>query len=113
MPQYIDKNKIELEIKKHKLFAKDARNYAEENDDDIEIAVNEEVVDVCSSLLSFLDTLEVKEEVTTIDDFIERAEKYLENQFIEDVSVLAGGIVQINFTTEIKNFVNYMKQNKT
>ena len=61
MSQYIDKNKIELEIKKHKLFAKDARNYAQENDDDIEIAVNEEVEDVCSSLLSFLNTLEVKE----------------------------------------------------
>ena len=48
-------------------------------------------------------------EYTRTDAFIEKTEKYLEDQFIKDVSVLAGGIVQINFTTAIKNFINYMK----
>jgi len=43
------------------------------------------------------------------DTFIEKAEKYLKIQFIEDVSVLAGGAVHINFSTAIKNFVEYMK----
>ena len=48
-------------------------------------------------------------EYTRTDAFIEKAEKYLEDQFIKDVSVLAGGVVHINFTTAIKNFVNYIK----
>lgn len=43
------------------------------------------------------------------DAFIEKAEKYLKNQFVKDVSVLAGGVVHINFSTAIKNFKNYMK----
>ena len=47
------------------------------------------------------------------DAFIEKTEKYLKTQFIEDVSVLAGGIVHINFSTAIKNFVNYIKEDKS
>lgn len=43
------------------------------------------------------------------DAFIEKAEKYLKDQFIKDVSVLASGVISINFSTAIKNFVNYMK----
>ena len=43
------------------------------------------------------------------DAFIEKAEKYLENQFINDVSVLAGDVVHINFSIAIKNFINYIK----
>jgi len=49
-------------------------------------------------------------EYTTTDAFIEKAENYLKNQFIKDVSVLAGGAVSINFiNTAISNFINYMK----
>jgi len=48
-------------------------------------------------------------EYTRTDVFIERAENYLKDQFIKDVSVLSGGVVHINFSTAIKNFVNYMK----
>ena len=43
------------------------------------------------------------------DAFIEKVENYLKNQFIKDVSVLAGGVVSINFETAINNFINYMK----
>lgn len=43
------------------------------------------------------------------DAFIEKAEKYLKDQFIKDVSILAGGVVNINFSTAIKNFVSYIK----
>ena len=43
------------------------------------------------------------------DAFIEKAEKYLKSQFIKDVSVLAEGAVNINFSVTIKNFVKYMK----
>lgn len=43
------------------------------------------------------------------DAFIEKMEKYLKTQFINDVSVLSGGAVHINFSTAIKNFINYMK----
>lgn len=43
------------------------------------------------------------------DAFIEKAEKYLKDQFIKDVSVLAGGVVSINFDAAISNFVKYMK----
>ena len=48
-------------------------------------------------------------EYTRTDAFIENAEKYLKTQFIEDVSILAGGPVHINFSAAIKNFLNYMK----
>ena len=43
------------------------------------------------------------------DAFIEKAETYLKEQFAKDVSVLAGGVVHINFETAINNFINYMK----
>lgn len=48
-------------------------------------------------------------EYTRTDAFIEKAEKYLKDQFIKDVSVLAGGVVSINFDAAISNFVKYMK----
>lgn len=48
-------------------------------------------------------------EYVRTDAFIENAEKYLENQFIKNVSVLCSGVVSINFSTAIKNFVKYMK----
>ena len=48
-------------------------------------------------------------EYTRSDAFIEKAEKYLKNQFINDVYIIAGGVVDINFSTAIKNFVNYME----
>ena len=47
-------------------------------------------------------------EYTRTDVLIEKAEKYLKDKFIKDVSVLAGGPVHINFSTAIKNFINYM-----
>ncbi len=43
------------------------------------------------------------------DAFVEKAEKYLTEKFIKDVSVIAGGIVNINFSAAIKNFVKCMK----
>lgn len=43
------------------------------------------------------------------DVFIEKAEKYLTEKFINDVSVLAGGAVHINFDSAISNFIKYMK----
>ena len=43
------------------------------------------------------------------DDFIKNAEKYLTGKFINDVSVLAGGVVSINFDAAISSFVKYMK----
>lgn len=43
------------------------------------------------------------------DAFIENAETYLKEKFANDVSVLAGGVVHINFETAINNFINYMK----
>jgi hypothetical protein len=46
------------------------------------------------------------------DAFIEKAETYLKEQFAKDVSVLAGGVVHINFETAINNFINYMKGEK-
>lgn len=46
---------------------------------------------------------------TRTDVLIEKAEKYLKDKFIEDVSVLAGGPVHIGFSTAIKNFINYIK----
>jgi hypothetical protein len=48
-------------------------------------------------------------EYTRTDAFIEKAEKYLTEKFIKDVSVLAGGVASINFDVAISNFVNYMK----
>jgi len=43
------------------------------------------------------------------DAFIKNAEKYLTGKFINDVSVLAGGAVHINFVSAISNFIKYMK----
>ena len=48
-------------------------------------------------------------EYTRTDAFIEKAEKYLTEKFIKDVSVLAGGVAIINFDAAISNFINYMK----
>ena len=48
-------------------------------------------------------------EYTRTDAFIEKAETYLKEQFAKDVSVLAGGVVSINFDAAISNFVKYMK----
>ena len=48
-------------------------------------------------------------EYVRTDAFIEKAEKYLIEKFINDVSVLAGGAVSINFDAAISNFVKYMK----
>ena len=41
-------------------------------------------IDECNEILSFLDTLEVKEEVTT-DAFIEKAEKWLNEHILDYV----------------------------
>jgi len=41
--------------------------------------------------------------------FIKKAEKYLTEKLIKDVSVLAGGVVSINFDAAISNFVKYME----
>lgn len=43
------------------------------------------------------------------DTFVKKAETYLKEKFVKDVSVLAGGAVHINFETAINNFINYMK----
>lgn len=43
------------------------------------------------------------------DAFIKNAETYLKEKFAKDVSVLADGVVHINFETAINNFINYMK----
>lgn len=51
-------------------------------------------------------------EYTRTDTFIEKAEKYLTEKFINDVSVLAGGVVSINFDAAISNFVKYMEGSK-
>ena len=48
-------------------------------------------------------------EYVRTDVFIEKVENYLKNQFIKDVSVLAGGVVSISFNTAISNLKNYMK----
>ena len=48
-------------------------------------------------------------EYTRTDAFIKKAEKYLTEKFIKDVSVLAVGVVSINFNAAISNFVKYMK----
>ena len=48
-------------------------------------------------------------EYTRTDAFIEKTEKYLIEKFIKDVSVLAGGVVHINFDAAISNFIKYMK----
>lgn len=48
-------------------------------------------------------------EYTRTDAFIGKAEKYLKSKFIKDVAVLAVGVVDINFSTAIENFKNYMK----
>ena len=43
------------------------------------------------------------------DAIIKKAETYLKEQFIKDVSVLASGAIHINFETAINNFINYIK----
>lgn len=48
-------------------------------------------------------------EYTRTDAFIEKAEKYLTEKFINDVCVLAMGGVSINFAPAISNFLKYMK----
>lgn len=48
-------------------------------------------------------------EYTRTDAFIEKSKKYLTEKFIKDVSILAGGVVSINFNPAISNFVKYMK----
>ena len=48
-------------------------------------------------------------EYTRTDAFIKKAETYLKEQFAKDVSVLASGVVHINFETAINNFIDYMK----
>ena len=48
-------------------------------------------------------------EYTRTDAFIEKAKKYLEERFIKDVSVLAGGPVNIQFNQAFEKFINYMK----
>lgn len=44
------------------------------------------------------------------DAIIKKAETYLKEQFIKDVSVLASGAIHINFETAINNFINYIKE---
>ena len=48
-------------------------------------------------------------EYTRTDVFVEKAEKYLTEKFIKDVSILAMGGVSINFAPAISNFLKYMK----
>ena len=36
-------------------------------------------------------------EYTRTDAFVEKAENYLKSKFVKDVSVLSGGVVDINF----------------
>jgi hypothetical protein len=51
-------------------------------------------------------------EYVRTDVFIKKAEKYLTEKFINDVSVLSGGVVSINFNAAISNFVKYMEESK-
>lgn len=44
------------------------------------------------------------------DALIKKAETYLKEQFIKDVSVLASGAIHINFETAFNNFINYIKE---
>ena len=48
-------------------------------------------------------------EYTRTDVFIEKAEKYLTEKFIKDISILSMGRVNINFAPAISNFLKYMK----
>ena len=48
-------------------------------------------------------------EYTRTDAFIKKAETYLKEQFVKDVSVLDSGMVHISFETAINNFINHMK----
>ena len=43
------------------------------------------------------------------DAFIEKVEKYLEEHFINEVSVLAGGPVNIKFDQAFEKFIKYIK----
>lgn len=48
-------------------------------------------------------------EYTRTDAFIEKAKKYLEERFINEVSIIAGGPVVIHFNQAFDNFIKYMK----
>ena len=48
-------------------------------------------------------------EYTRTDAFIEKAKKYLEAHFINDVSILSGGYVSIQFNQAFENFIKYIK----
>ena len=48
-------------------------------------------------------------EYTRTDAFIEKAKKYLEEHFINEVSIIAGGPVVIQFNQAFENFIKYMK----
>lgn len=43
------------------------------------------------------------------DVFIEKAKKYLEEHFINEVSIISGGPVVIQFNQAFENFIKYMK----
>jgi len=43
------------------------------------------------------------------DVFIEKAKKYLEERFINEVSIIAAGPVNIQFNQAFENFKEYMK----
>lgn len=68
-------------------------------------------VSVGDAILDIYSKKESNEEIeyTRTDVLIETVEKYLKSQFIKDVSVLAGGAVNINFSVAIENFLKYMK----
>lgn len=48
-------------------------------------------------------------EYVRTDAFIEKAKKYLEERFINEVSIIAGGPVVIQFNQAFENFIKYMK----
>ena len=62
MPQYIDKSAIVAKINHHLKFTPEHTNAFIEGEEH-----------AYRTILSFLDTLEVKKEVTTTDDFVEKA----------------------------------------
>jgi hypothetical protein len=81
--------------------------------DKIYLAATEEIQNLDNSFVGIAhsnpeDIVEPVEYIRK-DAFIEKAEKYLTEKFINDVSVLAGGVVSINFDAAISNFVKYMK----
>lgn len=62
-----------------------------------------------NGLISYCKNTDEDVEYTRTDAFIEKAEKYLIEKFINDVSILSMGSVSINFTHAISNFLKYMK----